>query len=335
MQTGITFTRFLIEEQRRNLTATGDFTSLITDIITAIKEIAQAANRGDLIGVLGSVGQKNVQGEVQQKLDVIANEKFLRALEWTGLLGALASEELETIYHIPSPYPRGNYLLIFDPLDGSSNINVNVAIGTIFSLLRCSPNITEPAAEDFLQPGTQQVCAGYAIYGPSTILVFSSGHGVHGFTLDRGIGEFRLTHPNMRIPPDTQEFAINMSNQQFWEPAVQRYVQECVAGAAGPRKKYFNMRWIASLVAEVHRILNRGGIFMYPEDSKEPHKPGRLRLLYEANPMAYLVEQAGGAASTGYQRILEIKPTALHQRVPVILGARHEVERVVSYHSRR
>lgn len=334
MQTGITFTRFLIEEQRRNPVATGDFTSLITDIITAIKEISLAANRGDLMGILGSVGRENVQGEVQQKLDVIANEKFLRALEWTGLLGALASEELETIYRIPSPYPKGSYLLVFDPLDGSSNINVNVAIGTIFSLLRCSPNITEPTAADFLQPGTQQVCAGYAIYGPSTILVFSSGQGVHGFTLDRGIGEFRLTHLNLQIPPDTQEFAINMSNQRFWEAPVQRYVQECVAGEAGPRTKYFNMRWIASLVAEVHRILNRGGIFMYPHDTKEPRQPGRLRLLYEANPMAYLVEQAGGAASTGYQRILDIQPKALHQRVPVILGARHEVERVVAYHNR-
>lgn len=334
MQTGVTFTRFLIEEQRRTPSATGDFTFLVNDVVTAIKEISHLANRGNLVGVLGAVDRKNVQGETQQKLDVIANDIFLNAVEWTGLLKALASEELETVYSIPRDYPKGKYLLVFDPLDGSSNIDVNVAIGTIFSVLRCPDHVTDPALEDFLQPGTQQICAGYAIYGPSTILVFSSGHGVHGFTLNRGVGEFILTHSDMRIAPDTQEFAINMSNQQFWETPVQRYVQECVAGAAGPRGKYFNMRWIASLVAEVHRILNRGGIFMYPRDTKKPLKAGRLRLLYEANPMAFLIEQAGGAASTGYERILDIKPTALHQRVPVILGARHEVERVVNYHGR-
>ena len=333
MQNGTTFTRFLIEEQRSIPNATGDFTSLVNDIVTAIKEISYATNGGNLIGVLGSAGRENVQGETQQKLDVIANDILLRSVEWTGHLAAIASEELEDIYPIPARYPKGKYLLIFDPLDGSSNIDVNVSIGTIFSLLRCPEGISEPpVTKDFLQPGTRQVCAGYAIYGPSTMLVFTSGHGVNGFTLDKGIGEFILTHPNMRIPPDTSEFAINMSNQQFWELPVQRYIQECVQGGAGPRGRYFNMRWIASLVAEVHRILNRGGIFMYPRDTKEPRKPGRLRLMYEANPMAFIVEQAGGAVSTGYQRMLDIQPTQLHQRVPVILGARNEVERVVSYH---
>jgi fructose-1,6-bisphosphatase I len=332
MQHGITFTRFLIEEQRSFPGATGDFTSLINDTITAIKEISYAVNRGGLIGVLGSADTQNVQGENQQKLDVLANDILLRGMEWTGLLAAIASEEVEDIFPIPACYPKGKYLLIFDPLDGSSNIDINMCIGTIFSVLRCPEGIAEPDTAAFLQPGIRQVCAGYAIYGPTSMLIFTSGHGVSGFTLDRGIGEFILTHPQMHIPPDTQEFAINMSNQRFWEPPVQRYVQECLQGTEGPRGKNFNMRWIASLVAEVHRILNRGGIFMYPRDYKVPRKPGRLRLLYEANPMAFIIEQAGGAASTGEQRLLEVQPQALHQRVPVILGARHEVERVIAYH---
>ena len=332
MQHGITFTRFLIEEQRSFPGATGDFTSLINDMVTAIKEISYAVNRGGLIGVLGSAGTQNVQGETQQKLDVIANDILLRGMEWTGLLAAIASEELEDIFPIPACYPKGKYLLIFDPLDGSSNIDINMCIGTIFSVLRCPEGIAEPDTAAFLQPGIRQVCAGYAIYGPTSMLIFTSGHGVSGFTLDRGIGEFILTHPQMHIPPDTQEFAINMSNQRFWEPPVQRYVQECLQGTEGPRGKNFNMRWIASLVAEVHRILNRGGIFMYPRDYKVPRKPGRLRLLYEANPMAFIIEQAGGAASTGELRLLEVQPQALHQRVPVILGARHEVKRVIAYH---
>lgn len=335
MQHGITFTRFLIEEQRSFPGATGDFTSLINDIVTAIKEISHAVNRGGLIGVLGSADTQNVQGETQQKLDVLANDILLRGMEWTGLLAAIASEELEDIFPIPASYPKGKYLLIFDPLDGSSNIDVNMSIGTIFSVLRCPDGISESDPAVFLQPGVRQVCAGYAIYGPTSMLLFTSGHGINGFTLDRGIGEFILTHPQMHIPPDTQEFAINVSNQRFWEPPMQRYVQECLQGTDGPRGKNFNMRWIASLVAEVHRILNRGGIFMYPRDNKAPRKPGRLRLLYEANPMAFIVEQAGGAASTGEQRLLEVQPQALHQRVPVILGARHEVERVVAYHQHR
>jgi fructose-1,6-bisphosphatase I len=331
MSSGTTFTRFSIEEQRGIPGATGDFTSLLSDIITACKEISHAVNRGNLIGILGSTESENIQGETQQKLDVIANNTLVHAVEWTGHLAALASEEMEDVYPIPAPYPKGKYLLIFDPLDGSSNIDVNVSVGTIFSILRCPEGVTHPTVEDFLQAGTRQVCAGYAIYGPSTMLVFTSGHGVHAFTLDKGIGEFILTHRNMQIPPDTQEFAINMSNQRFWEPPVQRYIQECLAGTNGPRGKNFNMRWIASLVAEVHRILNRGGIFMYPRDTKSS-KPGRLRLLYEANPMAFIIEQAGGAAATGHERMLEVKPTDLHQRVPVILGARHEVERVMDYH---
>ncbi len=332
MQYGTTFTRFLIEEQRRIKGATGDFTSLVNDIVTACKMIGNAVNRGGLIGVLGSAGSENVQGETQNKLDVIANDALVTCVEWTGHLAALASEEFEEIYPVPQRYPRGRYLLVFDPLDGSSNTDVNLSVGTIFSILTCPPGVTEPSTVDFLQPGARQVCAGYAIYGPSTMLVITTGHGVNGFTLDRDIGEFILTHPDIHIPADTREFAINMSNQPFWEAPIKRCVEECVAGASGPRGEAFNMRWVASMVAEVHRILSRGGIFMYPADNREPGKRGRLRLLYEANPMAYIVEQAGGAASTGTERIMDLAPSALHQRCPVILGSKNEVERVVSYH---
>jgi fructose-1,6-bisphosphatase I / sedoheptulose-1,7-bisphosphatase len=288
--------------------------------------------RGALDGALGEAGATNVQGERQAKLDVGANEVFLRTLEYGGHLAGMVSEEMAEPYPIPDAFPRGRYLLAFDPLDGSSNIDVNVSVGSIFSVLRAPPGVDRPQARDFLQPGTQQVCAGYAIYGPTTMLVLTVGRGTHGFTLDRGFGEFILTHPGMRIPEDTREFAINTSNERFWEPPVRRYVAECVAGRSGPRNADFNMRWIASLVAEVHRILVRGGLFMYPKDTKDPAKPGRLRLLYEANPMAMIVEQAGGAASTGRGRLLEAQPAELHERVPVILGSKNEVERIERYH---
>ncbi|MFZ5531286.1 MAG: class 1 fructose-bisphosphatase, partial [Pseudomonadota bacterium] len=303
------------------------------DVVTACKVIANAVNKGALIGVLGSAGSENIQGETQKKLDVITNDILIRSNEWAGHLAAMASEEMEEIYPIPAKYPRGKYLLVFDPLDGSSNIDVNISVGTIFSILRCPEGITNPTAKDFLQPGTKQVCAGYAVYGPSTMLVLTTGHGVNGFTLDREVGEFILTHPNMRIPEDTREFAINASNERFWEKPVQRYVDECLAGKTGPRGKDFNMRWVASMVAEVHRILNRGGVFMYPKDTKDPSKAGKLRLMYEANPMSFIIEQAGGASSTGYERIMDINPSDLHQRVPVILGSKNEIERIVSYHS--
>ncbi len=324
--------QFIIEEQRHIPGATGDFTGLLSDIEVACKQIAHAVNKGALIGVLGSAGSENVQGETQKKLDVITNEIFLKNNEWAGHLAAMASEEMDEIYPIPAQYPRGKYLLTFDPLDGSSNIDVNISVGTIFSILRAPEGVTNPKTEDFLQPGTKQVCAGYALYGPATMLVITTGHGVNGFTLDRDIGEFMLTHPNMQIPADTQEFAINMSNQRYWEAPVKRYIDECMKGKDGGREKNFNMRWVASMVAEVHRILTRGGIFMYPFDTKEAGKAGKLRLLYEANPMSFIVEQAGGASSTGRERIMELKPSGLHQRVPVILGSKNEVERVVSYH---
>ncbi|MGB4924442.1 MAG: class 1 fructose-bisphosphatase, partial [Candidatus Nitrotoga sp.] len=261
--------QFIIEEQRQLPSATGDFTGLLSDIIVACKQISHSVNKGALIGVLGSAGSENIQGETQKKLDVITNDIFIEANQWSGHLAAMASEEMDDIYPIPAQYPKGKYLLTFDPLDGSSNIDVNISVGTIFSILRCPEGVTNPTAEDFLQPGTKQVCAGYALYGPSTMLVLTTGNGVNGFTLNNDIGEFMLTHPNMTIPADTQEFAINMSNQRFWEAPVQRYVDECVKGKTpGGREKNFNMRWVASMVAEVHRILIRGGIFMYPFDNK-------------------------------------------------------------------
>jgi fructose-1,6-bisphosphatase I len=324
--------QFIIEEQRAIPGVSGNFTGLISDIIMACKRIAHDVNKGELIGVLGSAGSENVQGETQKKLDVLTNEVFIESTEWGGHLAAMASEEMEDVYSIPARYPKGKYLLVFDPLDGSSNIDVNISVGTIFSILRAPKGVEHPTAADFLQAGTAQVCAGYALYGPATMLVITTGHGVNGFTLDNDIGEFILTHPNMMIPADTREFAINSSNERFWEKPVQRYVDECIAGRAGPRGINFNMRWVASMVAEVHRILTRGGVFLYPKDTKDANKAGKLRLLYEANPMSFVVEQAGGVSSTGYERIMDITPTGLHQRVPVILGSRNEVERVVGYH---
>ncbi|MGZ8136168.1 MAG: class 1 fructose-bisphosphatase [Methylococcaceae bacterium] len=331
MTNKVTLTQFIIEQQRGLPDASGTFTMLLNNIVTACKQISHKVNRGNLIGVLGSAGTENVQGEVQKKLDVITNDIMINALNWTGHLAGMASEEDDDLISIPPQYPRGKYLALFDPLDGSSNIDVNLAVGTIFSILRCREGV-EPELEDFLRKGSEQVCAGFVLYGPSTMMVLTTGHGVNGFTLDQDIGEFILTHPDMTIPEETSEFAINMSNQRFWEPPVQRYIDECLQGEEGVRKKNFNMRWIASLVAEVYRILTRGGVFLYPLDLRDPAKPGKLRIMYEANPMAFIIEQAGGACSTGRERILDIKPTGVHQRVPLILGSKNEVARIVNYH---
>ncbi|MFZ5509975.1 MAG: class 1 fructose-bisphosphatase [Pseudomonadota bacterium] len=328
-----TLTRYTIEQEHRHPHATGDFSGLLNALATAMKIIANQVNKGALIGALGSAGSENVQGEVQKKLDVISNEVMVRETEWGGHLAAMASEEMEQFHPIPGQYPRGKYLLVFDPLDGSGNIDLNISVGSIFSILRSPDAARPPQLEDFLQPGAEQVAAGFALYGPATMLILTTGHGVDGFTLDRDIGAFILTHPRMRIPEDTREFAINASNSRFWEPPVKRYVEECLAGKTGPRDKDFNMRWIASLVAETFRILTRGGVFMYPRDTKDPDKPGRLRLLYEANPIAFIVEQAGGAASTGRSRILDVKPEGLHQRIPLIFGSKNEVERIERYHT--
>ena len=329
---GVSLIQFLIHEQRKTPQAKGGFTLLLNDIASACKAISHEVHRGALAGNLGIAGSENIQGEVQKTLDVITNKLFIKALEWTGHLAALASEENDEVIQIPEVYPKGKYLVCFDPLDGSSNVDLNMSVGTIFSILRAPEGVATPTAEDFMQPGINQVCAGFCIYGPTTIMVLTTGNGVNGFTLDGDIGEFILTHPDMRIPQDTAEFAINMSNQRFWEAPVLRYVTECVKGVDGGREKNFNMRWIAAMVAEVYRILTRGGIFMYPYDLKDPSKEGKLRLMYEANPMSFIVEQAGGASSTGRQRILDITPKSIHQRVPVILGSKNEVKRIVGYH---
>ncbi len=336
-----TLTQFLIEERRRFPGASGDFNALILDVALACKAIARAVAFGELGGVMGNHaaeegGSVNVQGETQKKLDVLSNDVFIHRTEWAGNLAGMASEEMEQPYQIPAQYPRGKYLLVFDPLDGSSNIDVNVSVGSIFSVLRGSTELETTGRDvteaDFLQPGLQQVAAGYALYGPTTMLVLSVGNGVSGFTLDPNLGEFMLTHPNIRVPEDTHEFAINASNSRFWEAPVKRYVDECLAGKTGPRGKDFNTRWIASMVAEAHRILMRGGVFMYPRDTKDPAKPGRLRLLYEANPVGFLMEQAGGRASTGETPMLGVQPTSLHQRIGLVFGSKNEVERIERYH---
>ena len=326
-----TLTHWLIDAQRK---AGGDsvMLQLLDDIATACKMISHEIAQGAMLGNLGKAGSENVQGEEQKQLDVIANDIFLAVNAQAGHYPAMASEELEDVYVVDGA-AEGKYLLLFDPLDGSSNIDVNVSVGSIFSILRL-PEGTDPSqAAAFLQTGVQQVAAGYALYGPSTMLVISVGQGVHGFTLDRNTGLFYLTHPDMSIPADTKEFAINASRARFWEAPVKRYVDECLAGKTGPRGRDFNMRLIASMVAEVHRILTRGGLFMYPMDAENQAKGGKLRLMYEANPMSFLVEQAGGAASTGRQRIMDVAPTGLHQRISVILGSKNEVERVASYHA--
>ncbi|SEI71943.1 class 1 fructose-bisphosphatase [Frateuria terrea] len=332
----VSLIQFLIEERRAGR-INAELSLLIEVVARACKRIAVATSKGALGGVLGNAGSPgslsmNVQGEAQKKLDVISNEILLEANAWGGHLAACASEEMEDPQPIPDMYPKGNHLLLFDPLDGSSNIDVNISVGTIFSVLRCPEHVTEPKVEDFLQPGTQQLAAGYVVYGPATLLVLTFGHGTHEFTLDREVGSFMLSRRDIRIPVDTAEFAINMSNQRHWEAPMQRYVGELLAGKEGPRGKDFNMRWVASMVADVHRIITRGGVFFYPLDAKIKAKGGKLRLMYEANPMAFIIEQAGGAATTGRERIMELQPTGLHQRVPVFLGSRGEVEVATRYH---
>jgi fructose-1,6-bisphosphatase I len=330
----ITLSRYLIEQTRSNNTP-ADLRFLIEVVARACKEISHTVSKGALGGVLGSMGTENIQGEIQKKLDVLSNDILLEANEWGGHLAGMASEEMDNAYQIPGKYPKGAYLLVFDPLDGSSNIDVNVSVGTIFSVLRCPDRNGDEGdlgEEAFLQPGTEQIAAGYAVYGPQTMLMLTLGNGVKGFTLDRELGSFILTHDDIRVPAQTKEFAINMSNQRHWDAPVSRYVDELLAGKTGPLGKDYNMRWVASMVADVHRILTRGGLFMYPRDSREPSMPGKLRLMYEANPMSFIIEQAGGASTDGRQRILDIQPTSLHQRVPVFLGSKEEVERVTAYH---
>ncbi len=329
----ISLSRYLVEQQRMDGHIPAELRLLLEVVARASKSISQSVNKGALGDVMGGADSENVQGEIQKKLDIIANEVLIEANEWGGHLAAMASEEMEGIYVVPNRYPQGEFLLLFDPLDGSSNIDVNVSIGTIFSVLK-KPEGAGVSEQDFLQPGCKQVAAGYCVYGPQTTLVLTVGDGVAMFTLDREQGSFVLTQEHVKIPEDTKEFAINMSNMRHWDTPVKRYVDECLAGVEGARGKDFNMRWVASMVADVHRILTRGGVFLYPWDKREPNKPGKLRLMYEANPMAWLVEQAGGAATNGRERILDIQPTKLHERVSVILGSKNEVDRITHYHTK-
>ena len=335
MSKNISLTRYLVEQQRQAGHIPPELRLLLEVVARACKSISQAVNKGALGGaasILGTAGSENVQGEVQKKLDIIANEVLIEANEWGGHLAAMASEEMESIYAVPNRYPQGEYLLLFDPLDGSSNIDINASIGTIFSVLKKPEGARGVDESDFLQAGNKQVAAGYCVYGPQTTLVLTVGDGVAMFTLDRDQGSFVLTQENVRIPEDTKEFAINMSNMRHWDEPVKRYVNELLEGKDGPRGKDFNMRWVAAMVADVHRILCRGGVFLYPWDKREPEKAGKLRLMYEANPMSWLVEQAGGASTNGKQRIMDLQPGKLHERVSVVLGSKNEVERVTRYH---
>lgn len=302
--------------------------SILLDVAKACIEIGALCNRGALAAVKADT-TTNVQGEDQKPLDVISNDLFLQHSLSNPALAGAASEEMEDC--VPGTL-GGRYLLVFDPLDGSSNIDVNVSIGSIFSVLPHTGS-SRPTAADFYQPGSRQVAAGYALYGPATVLVISTGHGTHAFTLDRERREFVLSHASMRVPEDSSEYAINGSNERFWEAPVLRYINECRAGSQGPREHDFNTRWVASMVADIHRILTRGGIYLYPRDNRQPLRLGRLRLLYEGAPMALLIEQAGGRGSTGRQGLLDVVPTELHQRVPIIIGSRNEVERVERYHA--
>lgn len=333
MHIGTTLTHFLMDEERRHSEATGEFTRLMSDLTTAIRTISSSVNRAGILDVLGHAGGTNVQGEDQKKLDVLANDLILESMEPTGHVAAMASEEMDAPYYLAADSPRGKYLLVFDPLDGSSNIEVNISVGTIFSVLKAPEPGVDPNPEAFLQAGAEQVAAGYAIYGSSTMLVYTAGTGVHAFTLDPYLGEFLIANRDLRIPAETEEYAINASKRRWWEPAIQNYVADCEQGKEGSTGKEFNMRWVGSMVADFHRILMRGGVFLYPRDMKKPEEPGKLRLLYEANPMALLAEQAGGACTDGRQRMLDIAPESLHQRVPVVIGSEAEVTRVGRYYA--
>ena len=328
-----TLTRYTIEEEHRHPGSTGEFSGLVNVLSTAVKIIANQVNKGSLIGGLGTSRTDSAHGEVEKRLNVISNDVLLQETQWAGHVAAMVSEEMDGFYAVPSRYRRGKYWLAFDPLDGSSNLDVNMSLGTIFSILRHPDPDTDPSEKDFLQPGVEQVCAGFALYGPATMLVLTTGRGVDGFTLDREIGAFVLTHPQMRIPENASEFAINACNERFWEQPVKRYVQECLDGSAGTRGKDFTMRWVASLVADTFRILTLGGVYLDPRDAMDPNVAGGVRLLYEANPIAFIIEQAGGAASTGSGRVMELAPDGLHQRVPLMFGSKGEVQRIERYHA--
>jgi len=326
MNTDTTLIQYLWNlRHRQNLDR--DLVTLLHSVATACKATSNALKNGALADVLGSLQSENVQGETQKKLDVIANDIFLRRCELSGVISAMVSEEMDEIY--PTASPDGPYVLLFDPLDGSSNIDVNVSVGSIFSVLRLSKPLEDFTYDNILRAGSEQVAAGYALYGPSTMLVITTGNGVDAFTLDANIGEFRQTHAKIELPEDSHEFAINVSRRRFWDLKIAEYIDECIAGATGPRERDFNMRWVASMVAEVHRLLMRGGVFLYPRDARNADEGGKLRLLYEANPMSFIIEQAGGLATTGEERILDVVPKSPHQRVGVIMGSMSEVQYVI------
>jgi fructose-1,6-bisphosphatase I len=326
----INFKQYLLSAKPKGAAVPEGLQELLLAVVNTCSNLSHEVAQGALIGLLGSAGSGNVQGEVQQKLDIIANDQLIEGVQDCKSLAGLASEEME----LPVPVNgTGDYLLLFDPLDGSSNIDVNVSIGTIFSILKKQdPNLPLQTA-DFLLSGRHQVAAGYVVYGPQTTMALTLGDGVVMFTLNKETEEFLLIKESVSIAPATREFAINMSNMRHWADPVRRYVEECLAGTTGPRDKDFNMRWIASMVADVHRVLSRGGVFMYPWDKREPGKAGKLRLMYEANPMSFLVEQAGGASINGTQAIMDLQPTGLHERVSVMLGSKEEIERLQQYHS--
>lgn len=309
-----------------------DLIFLLEDIAASCRIISHMVRQGPFAGTLGDAGNVNVQGEEQKELDVLANDVFVRHCSVNKRIAALVSEEAEEAMWLKRSPAPGDYILYFDPLDGSSNLALNMCVGSIFSVVRLTDAIDPSDPSVLLRPGQEQICAGYAIYGPATSLVLTTGASVDIFTHQRGTGEFRLTQSDVRIDEDTAEFAINASRYHLWDPPVRRYFDECLQGKTGPRGKTFNTRWIASMVAEVHRILTRGGVFLYPCDAGTRAQGGRLRLMYEANPMAMLIEAAGGQASTGFERILDIRPTAHHQRVPVILGSSAEVALIDRYH---
>ena len=323
MNIGMTLTKFLLEEQRRLPGSKGNFTAFFSDLVVAAKIISREVNRAGLIDILGAAGNQNVHGEEVQKLDEYANSMFIKTMEHGGHLSGMASEERDEIIKVDPRYPRGKYLLLFDPLDGSSNIDVNISVGTIFSILKCNPDrdLTE---KDFLKAGVEQVCAGYILYSSSTMFVYTTGHGVHGFTLDPNVGEFLLSHENIRIPEKGKIFSINEGNSKYWLPGTSLYIEKLKNG-----ENNYTARYVGSLVADFHRNLLKGGVFLYPADRKSIN--GKLRLLYEANPLAFIVEQAGGKASTGNSRILDIVPEKLHQRVPLIIGSKKDVEEAESF----
>ena len=323
MNIGMTLTKFLLEEQRRLPGSKGNFTALFSDLVVAAKIISREVNRAGLIDILGAAGSKNVHGEEVQKLDEYANTTIIKTMEHGGHLSGMASEEMDEIIKVDPKYPRGKYLLLFDPLDGSSNIDVNISVGTIFSILRCNPEC-ELTEKEFLKAGAEQVCAGYILYSSSTMFVYTTGHGVHGFTLDPNVGEFLLSHENIRIPDRGKIYSVNEGNSRHWLPGTSLYIEKLKND-----EKNYTARYVGSLVADFHRNLLKGGVFLYPADKKSVS--GKLRLLYEANPLAFIVEQAGGKASTGDKRILDIVPEKLHQRVPLIIGSKSDVEEAESF----